>query len=1041
MRRIVPNASGGVPVCSPRPRPPRIDHAQIIRVCVRIHLYTCIRRRDHRHGKRSATGCLRAAPLFHLLRVSCARARPSTWTYIDDAQQLLPSPQPPPTRTHTRVHTRLLSLSRERAPSPIITTRPDSIHPKRSERRDQGSEGVHPELCTLPWQPILPLLQLQNGIVQLRREPDPRPGNVCRTRRRWHLLDHVKEDLILKSLVVLLCVEVEDFPYQVSIQSRNSHSCGGSIIGPQWILTAGHCVSDYYLSQTTVRAGTSFVESGGSVHRIQKFARHRRFRMYGGGAPEGDIALLKLRDPIVFDDKRRPIEMFGADEQVEPEATGIVSGWGQTRAAWKPNQLQAVLVPMIGKELCSELYRERVGPLPTGEICSLVYGRGGRDACHGDSGGPLAIGGRLAGVVSWGDGCGQPYRPGVYTEVAFYRNWIEQPRDIDTIVKLEGSAEKLFDLPPFEYIVHEDRQKCAQPLPHWRSTFSRIERHLNFNRLFFIHLFFLHYQQVLRTSNMIAATRLRLYFYIYESTRGTITAPIARRRRHKARRHGRLVSRALRPGSGPAHLVGASQGQPVRDREHPRDAAAHGQLRGPSPDLPDRRRRPHRPQQLGPLPIGLRRGGVVSRPLRLQHLPTESRLDRKARQDRPVPGQLRGRPSRARGRLESRSRLLRQWLGHRLVEISRRPSGSRRPGPQPHDRHRAGSAPALPSDLDQPRAVRRLSVRRSADTLRPVRRQGQSANERHRAELGQRRLDGRAQSARRRGDSAAHGALQQSEVPHVQGDAGAPDGPPRQDHGRARARPQVLQRAARSHRQRQRDRRRVLRVLRLRQCAKSSQCGCEETQASRLAVRQQMYLQACIKNLIPVVIGTLNIHGGDPDCKLQTREADSSTKLFKNTIALRFPQASRPTGHRIQKKRPDLIDFAVAKGIKHKFRACSSLDLTSDHSPVTIVIDTPLKSTLRTKQKTNWTKFKEIVQKKVHCNMPLRTAENLERSVEEFNTILRLAVTEATTTTAVTLNHSPLPNIIKEKIKEKRKLRKEWQNSRNIVTKRKLNKQ
>ncbi|CAB0044414.1 unnamed protein product, partial [Trichogramma brassicae] len=140
------------------------------------------------------------------------------------------------------------------------------------------------------------------------------------------------------------------------------------------------------------------------------------------------------------------------------------------------------------------------------------------------------------------------------------------------------------------------------------------------------------------------------------------------------------------------------------------------------------------------------------------------------------------------------------------------------------------------------------------------------------------------------------------------------------------------------------------------------------------------------------------------------------------------------------KKRPDLIDFAVAKGIKHKFRACSSLDLTSDHSPVTIVIDTPLKSTLRTKQKTNWTKFKEIVQKKVHCNMPLRTAENLERSVEEFNTILRLAVTEATTTTAVTLNHSPLPNIIKEKIKEKRKLRKEWQNSRNIVTKRKLNK-
>ncbi|CAB0041298.1 unnamed protein product, partial [Trichogramma brassicae] len=99
--------------------------------------------------------------------------------------------------------------------------------------------------------------------------------------------------------------------------------------------------------------------------------------------------------------------------------------------------------------------------------------------------------------------------------------------------------------------------------------------------------------------------------------------------------------------------------------------------------------------------------------------------------------------------------------------------------------------------------------------------------------------------------------------------------------------------------------------------------------------------------------------------------------------------------------------FLHLKILEKTHWACSSLDLTSDHSPVTIVIDTPLKSTLRTKQKTNWTKFKEIVQKKVHCNMPLRTAENLERSVEEFNTILRLAVTEATTTTATPSTYQP----------------------------------
>ncbi|KAL7305315.1 hypothetical protein TKK_0002445 [Trichogramma kaykai] len=221
-------------------------------------------------------------------------------------------------------------------------------------------------------------------------------------------------------------VQIETYPYQVSIQWNNRHNCGGSIISPYWILTAGHCVFEYELAETNVRAGTSYVEQGGTVHRAAKIIKHSRFGINSHGSAEGDIALIKLADPIIYDEQHQPIEMFEQDEETAENARAIVSGWGQTPTTWKPSQLQAVVVPIISKRTCSDLYYEKFGPLPSGEICALVLGVGGKDACVGDSGGPLAVNQRLAGVVSWGEGCAKPYQPGVYTEVAFYRNWIEQ---------------------------------------------------------------------------------------------------------------------------------------------------------------------------------------------------------------------------------------------------------------------------------------------------------------------------------------------------------------------------------------------------------------------------------------------------------------------------------------------------------------------------------------------------------------------------------------------------------------------------------------
>ena len=247
-------------------------------------------------------------------------------------------------------------------------------------------------------------------------------------------------------------VRHEQYPWQVSIGSTAlgagafaRHWCGGSLIGARWVLTAAHCLETFPVSTLRVVHGaTDLRRAGGAATRAVEAAYVHPG--YDGNMDNGndDIALLRLSEPIAGARKsyaKLPAERF-ASQRSFPGACSVVTGWGNTRAR-KPGErpdpekdkasplLQAAGFPLVDRETCLAAYRGDYGPnaISAGDICAGLP-EGGRDSCQGDSGGPLVVEGlgagqhMLVGVVSWGMGCAQAGKYGVYARVSHYMPWI-----------------------------------------------------------------------------------------------------------------------------------------------------------------------------------------------------------------------------------------------------------------------------------------------------------------------------------------------------------------------------------------------------------------------------------------------------------------------------------------------------------------------------------------------------------------------------------------------------------------------------------------
>ncbi|NVJ24900.1 serine protease [Myxococcus sp. AM011] len=210
------------------------------------------------------------------------------------------------------------------------------------------------------------------------------------------------------------------FPYQVRLLVNGGHYCGGTIVNANWIVTAAHCVVGVSPQSIVVVAGDNIIntyESTEQARTIVNYAYHPAFG-YAGNAPVHDVAVILLSSPLAFNYAVLPLAL---PTDTAPLTYLTASGWGNTFAgSGQSNSLKYANLPNNPVSACDGYLLRNL--YPNFELC-VGYANGIEGGCHGDSGGPLAAGGVLRGIVSWGRGYScDSYT--VFTDVLTYVPWI-----------------------------------------------------------------------------------------------------------------------------------------------------------------------------------------------------------------------------------------------------------------------------------------------------------------------------------------------------------------------------------------------------------------------------------------------------------------------------------------------------------------------------------------------------------------------------------------------------------------------------------------
>jgi len=237
--------------------------------------------------------------------------------------------------------------------------------------------------------------------------------------------------------------QVEAGQYPFFVQMNNG--CGGALVAPDIILTAGHC-GEYTDTQVIIGAyKENKLEDGAQLRECVQWFRHPN---YVRATLDYDFALCKLDEPVT---NVTAIELNADNSFLTDGDNLVVIGLGDTQdeAIGYPDILRDVTVSYLSNDACNEV--EKYNNVIQDDMLCAGVPTGGKDACQGDSGGPLVKTTvnddrttvyTHVGVVSWGYGCARPTKPGVYARTSSGYDWIvEKMCDLESVASVCTSTQ------------------------------------------------------------------------------------------------------------------------------------------------------------------------------------------------------------------------------------------------------------------------------------------------------------------------------------------------------------------------------------------------------------------------------------------------------------------------------------------------------------------------------------------------------------------------------------------------------------------------